>query len=172
MPLITPTTSQDRIKRLVNIASSFIYVVSVSGVTGARDSVSLSLPALVSRIKQYTSIPLAVGFGVATRQHFVDVGAHAEGVVIGSKIVSVLKSAPVGQRAAAVREYATSITLRQAEEYNAEAAPDVVPSLAPVLQDSPIHLMESRFGEFGGQYAPEALVDCLDQIEKVQKKEG
>ncbi|KAJ3373707.1 tryptophan synthetase [Kappamyces sp. JEL0680] len=166
IPLITPTTGEERIKRLVNIASSFIYVVSVSGVTGARDSVSSSLPDLIGRIKKYTSIPLAVGFGVANRQHFTDVGAYAEGVVIGSKIITVLKSAPAGKGAEAVKEFAVSVTQRVVGQYDPEAEKDSEPILAANLQASAAHLMESRFGEFGGQYAPEALVDCLEEIEK------
>jgi tryptophan synthase len=72
---------------LVSIADSFIYVVSVSGVTGARSQVSNSLPDLVARIKKETSIPLAVGFGVSSREQFVNVGGVVEGVVIGSRIV-------------------------------------------------------------------------------------
>jgi tryptophan synthase len=180
IPLITPTTTAARIKKLVAIASSFIYVVSVSGVTGARSSVSTDLPDLVKRIKEFTNVPLAVGFGVATREHFVNVSAHAEGVVIGSKIITVLKNAAAGSRGRAVKEYAMSVTGRTkpVDEYVENAAALIgesatLPLTATAADFSkmnigaPSHLMESRFGEFGGQYAPEALVDCLDEIEKV-----
>lgn len=183
IPLITPTTTIARIKKLVAIASSFIYVVSVSGVTGARSQVSTELPDLVKRIKGFTNVPLAVGFGVATREHFINVAAHAEGVVIGSKIISVLKNAAAGSRGRAVKEYAMAVTGRTqpVDEYveNAAALLDAslandTPSDHHAFADfsnlgigAPAHLMESRFGEFGGQYAPEALVDCLDEIEKV-----
>lgn len=84
-------------KNLVAIASSFVYVVSVSGVTGARTQVSDSLPDLLKKIKQYTKIPLAVGFGVSNREQFLNVGSHAEGVVIGSKIITVLKEAGISK---------------------------------------------------------------------------
>lgn len=179
IPLITPTTTESRIKRLVSIASSFIYVVSVSGVTGARDAVSSDLPQLVKRIKQFTNVPLAVGFGVANREHFLNVAAHSEGVVIGSKIITVLKNSAPGNRGNAVREFAQSITERTNVTYIENAASQLgnitISDSLNVSNEtitnqikSSNHLMESRFGEFGGQYAPEALVDCLDEIEKVK----
>ena len=93
IPLIAPSTSENRIAQLVKVANSFIYVVSTLGVTGARVSVNSELPDYIKRIKRHTEIPLAVGFGVSTRQHFLQVGAAAEGVVIGSKIISVMKEA-------------------------------------------------------------------------------
>lgn len=68
IPLIAPSTSLDRIRHLVTVADSFIYVVSTMGVTGARSNVNTLLPDLVARIRQYTDLPLAVGFGVTTRE--------------------------------------------------------------------------------------------------------
>ncbi|RUO95776.1 tryptophan synthase alpha chain-domain-containing protein [Jimgerdemannia flammicorona] len=63
------------------------------GVTGSSDTVNSELPQLVARIREHTSLPLAVGFGVSTREHFKTVAKHANGVVIGSRIVTVLKQA-------------------------------------------------------------------------------
>ncbi|KAI8920407.1 tryptophan synthase beta subunit-like PLP-dependent enzyme [Entophlyctis helioformis] len=164
VPLIAPSTSDARIERLASVASSFIYVVSTLGVTGARAQVSSDLPSLVSRIKKYTSLPLAVGFGVANRSHFVEVGAHAEGVVIGSKIITTLKNAPKDERAAKVREFAHEITLRGNVKHGALFVPNSVTDAANSVSALP-HALPPRFGEFGGQYAPEALVDCLEEIE-------
>ncbi|KAI8612038.1 tryptophan synthase alpha chain-domain-containing protein, partial [Chytriomyces sp. MP71] len=93
IPLIAPATTDARIKNLVSIADSFIYVVSRYGVTGAQDNVSVDLASLVKRVKAHTNLPLAVGFGVSTREHFLQVGAQAEGVVIGSKIITTIKNA-------------------------------------------------------------------------------
>ncbi|KAL2918476.1 anthranilate synthase / indole-3-glycerol phosphate synthase [Polyrhizophydium stewartii] len=167
VPLIAPSTSDARIERLVGVATSFIYVVSTLGVTGARDSVSSDLPALVARIKKYTSLPLAVGFGVSNRDHFVHVGAHSEGVVIGSKIITTLKNAPRGQRAAAVTAFAREITQRADIVKSAAPAAESASTAAPAKEtDALPHVLPPRFGEFGGQYAPEALVDCLDEIER------
>ncbi|KAJ3272310.1 tryptophan synthetase [Terramyces sp. JEL0728] len=164
IPLITPTTGEQRIQRLVNIASSFIYVVSISGVTGARSNVSSSLPELVQKIKKYTNIPLAVGFGVATNDHFKTVASHAEGVVIGSKIITTIKENK-GNEAQKVKEFCQSICGRTAVVHEKNSSPDVKPTVQKFAEKS-LHILEPRFGEFGGQYAPEALVDCLDEIEK------
>ena len=115
VPLIAPSTSVDRIKHLASLADSFIYVVSKMGTTGASTAVSASLPELLTRIRSITStqqrdIPLAVGFGVATREHFVQVGEEADGVVIGSKLVTLIRDAEAGKRADAAREFCEEIT--------------------------------------------------------------
>lgn len=171
IPLIAPTTGDARLKRIAALASSFIYVVSTLGVTGARSSVNTELGTLIAKIRAHTDRPLAVGFGVSTREHFVEIGAKADGVVIGSKIISTMKAAPPGGAAAAVRAFAAEITQKKTIENAAAAlADDEPPANHPVSHVAPPHpkveiLLKSKFGEFGGQYAPEALVDCLDALE-------
>ena len=118
VPLIAPSTTPARIKHLVSLADSFIYVVSKMGTTGVSSSVSSSLPDLLSRIRKITAeahrdIPLAVGFGVATRDHFVQVGELSDGVVIGSKLVAVINEAQpqtAEGRAEAAQKYCEQIT--------------------------------------------------------------
>lgn len=96
---------------LCSIADSFIYVVSRMGVTGATGSLSAGIRELVDRVHTYSDgIPAAVGFGVSTRQHFLDVASVAEGVVIGSQIVTTLANSPAGQGAQRVKEYCSEIT--------------------------------------------------------------
>ncbi|KAI9358937.1 tryptophan synthase beta subunit-like PLP-dependent enzyme [Zopfochytrium polystomum] len=171
IPLIAPSTTKSRMQHLAAAADSFIYVVSTLGVTGARASVSTELPALLARIKGVTSLPLAVGFGVGTRAQFLEVaGAGAEGVVIGSKIVTTAKSAKKGERAAVVEAYAAEVTgraERKGEEKRVvvEVAAETKRA-APAAEVKTAHLLDDRFGQFGGQFAPEALVDCLDEIER------
>ncbi|KAJ3105177.1 tryptophan synthetase, partial [Phlyctochytrium bullatum] len=145
IPLIAPSTTESRMKNLVSVADSFIYVVSTLGVTGARTSVSSDLPALVSKIKSLTPVPLAVGFGVSNRDHFVEVSKYAEGVVIGSKIITTLKTAET-----VIKANVAGSSSESAEAKSFAAG----------------HILHARFGDFGGQYAPEALVDCLDEIEQ------
>ncbi|KAJ3278978.1 tryptophan synthetase, partial [Borealophlyctis nickersoniae] len=172
IPLIAPSTTDNRIQHLAHVADSFIYVVSTLGVTGARDTVSTDLKPMLERIKKHTDLPLAVGFGVATREHFLEVGAQAEGVVIGSKIITTLKLAEKGQRAEKVKEFAKNITGRNGDHPADIPGPDVdVPPAAQVTKvkaapPAAVRALAARFGDFGGQYAPEALVDCLDEIEK------
>ncbi|CAL8580521.1 hypothetical protein XPA_006242 [Xanthoria parietina] len=201
VPLIAPATSESRMKLLCKIADSFIYVVSRMGVTGASGTLNSALPDLLDRVHQYSNnVPAAVGFGVSTRQHFVDVGKIAEGVVIGSQIVLTLANAPEGEGAKKVEEYCSEITGRKVSrkvtdevkqhqekeesmtngyaEHEGQAQPTEVveqgsrddgPGLADQLEalnmDNGGAAVPSRFGEFGGQYVPESLMDCLAELE-------
>ena len=79
-------------RSLCKLADSFIYVVSRQGVTGALGTLNANLPELLSRVKKYSGDkPAAVGFGVSTREHFVSVAQLADGVVVGSMIVTTLQ---------------------------------------------------------------------------------
>ncbi|RCI00694.1 tryptophan synthetase [Rhizopus stolonifer] len=178
IPLIAPSTTEARIQLLAKIADSFIYVVSRMGVTGAKDSVSTELPSIIARIKKYTQAPLAVGFGVSTREHFVEVGAHSEGVVIGSRLITLIKEAlEQGQNIPqVVQQYASEITGRKEVEIAAAAATGAdladlevndAAGRGPFTGDDikNFYQLDPRFGTFGGAYVPEALVDCLTQLE-------
>jgi tryptophan synthase len=119
VPLIAPATSESRMKLLCKIADSFIYVVSRMGVTGATGTMNAKLPELLERVHLYSgNVPAAVGFGVSTREHFLSVSEIAEGVVIGSQIVTTLGEAPTGQGAKKVEEYLTQITGRKVGEHS------------------------------------------------------
>ena len=76
------------VKQLASVASSFIYCVSVSGVTGQRSALSQDLPQFLARVRRETSLPLAVGFGISTREHVLEVAKAADGAVVGSKIIA------------------------------------------------------------------------------------
>ena len=81
-----------------------------SSVTGTMNT---ALPDLISRVRDYTDIPLAVGFGVATRAHFDLVAdAGADGVVIGSRLIAIIKNAPADQVPQKVQEYCREISLK------------------------------------------------------------
>ncbi|KAI9224673.1 tryptophan synthase beta subunit-like PLP-dependent enzyme [Blastocladiella britannica] len=176
VPLITPSTSLSRIEQLAPVADSFIYVVSRMGVTGEQSAVSTGLPDLIARIRQYNKdVPLAVGFGVTSRAHFVDVARLAEGVVIGSKIINVIKAATTPSAAVdAVRAFARDVTGADepagtsAAAYSKEAHATAATATSKdgwKHLTQPNFLLNPRFGEFGGQYVPEALVDCLRELE-------
>ena len=74
VPLLTPTSTDERIKHLASVASSFCYCVSLTGVTGARDDLPKELPDFIARVRQHTSLPLAVGFGISTAKQVEQVG--------------------------------------------------------------------------------------------------
>ncbi|KAG0336859.1 tryptophan synthetase [Podila horticola] len=161
VPLIAPSTSDKRIGHLAQVADSFIYVVSKLGVTGASSTVNVELPNLVSRIRRHTDLPLAVGFGVSNREQFQAVGVHADGVVIGSKIITVLRDSAPGTRAEVAYKYAKDVS----DPTGAPAHNIVHPDTRIPVTPGHVHLLDPRFGEYGGQYVPEALVDCLSELE-------
>ena len=85
--LIAPTTPEERIRSITGRASGFVYYVSREGVTGERDDLASSIPDRLSQIRQYTSLPVVVGFGISTPGQAAQVAAWADGVVVGSAIV-------------------------------------------------------------------------------------
>ncbi|CAL5194092.1 unnamed protein product [Lathyrus oleraceus] len=92
--LTTPTTPANRMKAIVDAAEGFVYLVSSVGVTGARASVSAKVQALLREIKEATTKPVAVGFGISTPEHVKQIaGWGADGVIVGSAIVKVLGDA-------------------------------------------------------------------------------
>ena len=89
--------------------------------SSADRTMSTSLPQLCARVREAAQgIPIAVGFGVNTRDHFLNVGSMADGVVIGSKIVSLIKTSPQGSAAEAIRDYCREVSgaRHQAESRN------------------------------------------------------
>ncbi|KIK08780.1 hypothetical protein K443DRAFT_672296 [Laccaria amethystina LaAM-08-1] len=178
VPLIAPSTTLHRIKFLASIADTFIYVVSKMGTTGSSEKIAMNnaLPDILARVRTYTSIPLAVGFGVATRDHFnVVCDAGADGVVIGSRLVSVIKDAPKEDIARHVEAYCreisqigqpTRIRSALAVQLPSQELKDGIP--ASNITSDPVAL-PARFGSYGGQYVPEALVDCLAELEEAHK---
>ena len=89
--IVAPTTPDSRLKVIASAATGFIYYVSREGVTGVRDQVAQDIPAAVARIKRQTPLPVAVGFGISTRAQVAEVGAAADGVVVGSALVNCIR---------------------------------------------------------------------------------
>jgi tryptophan synthase alpha chain len=88
--LIAPTTPADRMKKIAKSAKGFLYYVSREGVTGARDSVSTSLPEKIAELRKVSDLPIAVGFGISNAEQARDVAQHADAVVVGSAIVDLI----------------------------------------------------------------------------------
>jgi len=88
--LVAPSSTQERLAATVGASRGFVYAASTMGVTGARDAVSNSAPELVSRVKAISDIPVGVGLGVRSRQQAAEIGAYADGVIVGSALVSAL----------------------------------------------------------------------------------
>ncbi len=106
--LAAPTSTDQRLKRIAEASTGFVYAVSRTGVTGERDQPPQDARALVQRLRKYTRLPIAVGFGISTRQQFAAVGEYADAAVVGSAIVHTIERNP-GREAAAVREFVTGL---------------------------------------------------------------
>lgn len=88
--LIAPT-SKERIKLICKEASGFIYLVSSMGVTGVRSNIETNISEMVETIRKYTSVPIAVGFGINTREQACEMRQKADGVIVGSGIVRIIE---------------------------------------------------------------------------------
>ncbi len=107
--IVAPTTPPERLGKIAAAATGFIYYVSREGVTGVRDAVASGIPEAVAAIRAHTTLPVVVGFGIGTRAHVAQVAREADGVVVGSALVNVIRdhlsdrtaiAAALGSRAA------------------------------------------------------------------------
>jgi len=96
--IIAPTTPPARIAKIAAVASGFVYYVSLEGVTGERADLPASIPAAVAEIRRHTKLPVVVGFGISKAAHVKQVGAVADGVVVGSALVNTI-AAHLNERA-------------------------------------------------------------------------
>ena len=104
VPMATPTSTDRRLDLVAAAATSFVYCVAVTGVTGARAEVGAELPALLARLRERTDAPLAVGFGISTSEQAAGVAALADGVIIGSALIdAVTRAATPDDACAAAR---------------------------------------------------------------------
>jgi tryptophan synthase alpha chain len=102
--LAAPTSTDDRLKRIAQVSGGFIYAVSRTGVTGARKQLPEDAQTLVRRLRKYTKLPIAVGFGISTPEQFAAVGGYADAAVVGSAIVDIIEHSP-GKESQSVREF-------------------------------------------------------------------
>jgi len=90
--LLAPTSTQERISLVGKRSRGFIYLVSVTGVTGARDRLPADLEAFVTRVRKVTTQPLCVGFGISTPEQAGEVARIANGVIVGSQIIRLIEA--------------------------------------------------------------------------------
>ena len=91
--LAAPTSSDERLKRIAEASAGFVYAISRTGITGAQRDVDSDAGALVARVRRFTSLPIAVGFGISDASHVAAVGQFADAAVVGSAIVSAIEKA-------------------------------------------------------------------------------
>jgi tryptophan synthase alpha chain len=93
--LAAPTSPDERLERIAAVSKGFVYAISRVGITGTQQSLASDAESLVKRLRQYTDLPIAVGFGVSNAEHFAAVGQFADAAVIGSALVAIIeKSKP------------------------------------------------------------------------------
>jgi tryptophan synthase alpha chain len=102
--LAAPTSPDQRLKQIARLSSGFMYAISRTGVTGARQEMTGDAKALVKRIRRFSKLPIAVGFGISTPEQFAAVGQFAEAAVVGSAIVHVIEQNP-GREAPSVAKF-------------------------------------------------------------------
>lgn len=108
--LAAPTTKKEKIKKIAKESDGFIYLVSVAGVTGERTKVSTNLKSKIKEIKSLTKKPVAVGFGIKSPKQAQEVLSYgADGVIIGSAIISLMKDSPNGSMQKKLELYIKSI---------------------------------------------------------------
>ena len=108
--LAAPTSTDERLKRIAEESRGFVYAVSRTGVTGTRQEVADDASALAKRVRKFTKLPVAVGFGVSNAEQFAEVGSFADAVVVGSAIVQVIEqNAATGRAAEAVAEFISKL---------------------------------------------------------------
>ena len=91
--LVAPTSTDERLRLVAERASGFIYAVSRAGITGAREQMSAEAEKLVRRMRKFSDLPIAVGFGISKPEHVADVWRYADAAVVGSAIVDFIEHA-------------------------------------------------------------------------------
>ncbi|MGH2633045.1 MAG: tryptophan synthase subunit alpha [Tepidiformaceae bacterium] len=93
VPLVAPTTAEERIAKLDAVADAFIYCVSMTGTTGGSAVSPEALPEFLARVRRHTKLPLVVGFGISTRAHVEAIGKVADAAAVGSAIIACIDAA-------------------------------------------------------------------------------
>ena len=104
--LLSPTTTDERLRKAAALGSGFLYAISRLGVTGARDRIADGAQEMVERIRAVSPLPIALGFGISTPEHVREVGQYADAAVVGSALVQVIADAGAsGDVTTRVEEY-------------------------------------------------------------------
>lgn len=112
--LVAPSSTPQRLAMTVEASRGFVYAASTMGVTGARDVVSHAAPELVGRVKEVSDIPVGVGLGVRSKEQAAQIGGYADGVIVGSALVSALGDGGLTALRALTEELAAGVRQRAA----------------------------------------------------------
>jgi len=111
--LVAPTSDDERLEKISAASSGFLYLISRTGVTGAKDALPDDLPALLRRTRRFTHLPVAVGFGISLPGHVSVLGGLADAAVVGSALVSEIEKATAqDSRPRAISDAAAALSAR------------------------------------------------------------
>ena len=97
MFLAAPTTPDERLKAIAENSEGFVYAISRVGITGTQTELASDARSLVKRLRKFTTLPIALGFGVSTAEHVRAVGEFADAAVVGSAIVGLIEKTPADE---------------------------------------------------------------------------
>ena len=109
IPLLAPTSTDERIAMACEKAGGFVYCVSLTGVTGAREEQAPGISTFIQRVRKHTDLPLAIGFGISQKHHVEALAPWAQAAVVGSALIEVVENTPDGQREAAVKDFVAGL---------------------------------------------------------------
>ena len=112
--LAAPTSSDARLEAIAKYSKGFVYAISRVGITGTQKSITADAKALVERIRRYTRLPVAVGFGISNAEHVAQVAEFADAAVIGSAIVELVENSTAATAPGAVARFIKGLRLRDA----------------------------------------------------------
>ncbi len=112
--LAAPTSSDERLEAIAEHSAGFVYAISRTGITGKQQSLTEDAAALVARIRRWTRLPVAVGFGISTAEHVAQVGEFADAAVIGSTIVELIERSTPEDSPGAVARFIKGLQLQPA----------------------------------------------------------
>jgi tryptophan synthase alpha chain len=112
--LAAPTSPDERLKAIAAHSKGFVYAISRVGITGTQQSVAADAAALVERIRRWTSLPVAVGFGISNADHFAQVAEFADAAVIGSAIVELIEKSSAGAASESVARFIRGLRMPHA----------------------------------------------------------
>eukprot|EP01121_Diplochlamys_sp_Union-15-3_P019237 TRINITY_DN71_c0_g1_i2.p1 TRINITY_DN71_c0_g1~~TRINITY_DN71_c0_g1_i2.p1 ORF type:complete len:640 (-),score=130.07 TRINITY_DN71_c0_g1_i2:188-2107(-) len=168
VPLITIVTPVHRLNYVNSIADSFVYCVSLLGITGENNQLAPELSTFVTNARKYIKKPIAIGFGIKNQSDVRVVSNIAEGVVVGSLICKTFGEAPKEKRAETLKNVVAD--LLKGSKLSISGSED---SNAKVESENPTSTnltLPAYFGKFGGRYSPEILMAALHELEYAYAK--
>jgi len=103
--LAAPTSPDARLKAIAGVSQGFVYAISRVGITGTQQKVAGDASELVARLRRFTKLPIAVGFGISNAEHVKAVGEFADAAIIGSALVALIEKTPAADAAAAIGQF-------------------------------------------------------------------